>query len=435
MQKQHAPVFYIIIFHLAILCQLQAQDDPYYNSGFVRNDNAVYRENIRTVIMYKAGFELSPPIMQLNTDDKLILAFDDLDANFKQYRYTVVHCDAFWNTSDLRQMEYIDGFMDDDIEDYKFSFNTTIPYVNYVLEFPSEYMKIKKSGNYIIKVYLDSDKDENVILTRRFMIYEPKVTVQGKVDNSMDLDLRYTHQQINFKIITGNYYLADAYSNLHVIITQNGRPDNMIRNIQPRTITGNEFDFSYQEQPVFPAGNEFRYFDMKTLKYNTDRMQSLQYEADGYHVYLTTDLPRASGNYHSEEDINGRKLIAANDTRDPYNEGDYAWVHFFLPYRAPLADGNLYVFGALSDWQFNPANLMKYNFDLKAYEAKIFLKQGYYNYVYAFLENRSNVGDITFIEGSFWETKNEYTIFVYHRQPGDSFDQLVGVGFVNSEGQ
>ena len=78
---------------------------------------------------------------------------------------------------------------------------------------------------------------------------------------------------------------------------------------------------------------------------------------------------------------------------------------------------------------------MIYNFDLNAYEAKILLKQGYYNYEYVFLENMSKTGDATFLEGSYWETKNEYTIFVYHRQPGDSYDQLVGVGFVNSEGQ
>jgi hypothetical protein len=206
----------------------------------------------------------------------------------------------------------------------------------------------------------------------------------------------------------------------------------MIGNIQPRMITGNVYDYSLLEQLTFPGGNEFRYFDMKTLKYNTDRMQSLEYTEEGYQVYLMADKPLNTGNYYSEEDIDGRKLISANDTRDSYTEGDYAWVHFLLPYKAPFVDGNLYVFGALSDWQFNTTNLMTYNFEQKAYEAKMFLKQGYYNYLYTFLENRSNVGDVTFIEGSFWQTENEYTIYVYHRQQGDSYDQLIGVGFVNS---
>jgi hypothetical protein len=430
--RKYNPFFSIIILSFILILHTNAQDDPYYSKNFIRNDNAVYRENIRTVLLYKAGFELSPPIIRLNTNDKLILAFDELFAEIKQYKFTIVHCDALWRTSDLQQMEYIEGFTENNIEDYKSSFNTTVPYVNYVLEFPSEYLRIKKSGNYILKIYLDAFKDENVVLTRRFMVYEPKVNIEGKVENTLDLDLRYTHQQVNFKLLTGNYFLVDPYSNLHVMVMQNGRGDNMIKDIQPRMITGSVYDFGRLEQLVFPAGNEYRYFDMKTLKYNTDRMQSLQYTTDGYDVYLMEDKPRAKSSYYYEEDINGRRLISVNDAQDSYTEGDYAWVHFFLPYWPPLADGNLYVSGALSDWQYGPSNLMTYNFDTRTYEAKIQLKQGYYNYEYIFLENKSKVGDATFMEGSFWETTNEYTIFVYHRQPGDTYDQLVGVGYVNS---
>lgn len=424
-------IFLIIIYHLSYL-QAKSQDEAYYSTRFIRNDNAVYRDNIQTVIMYKSGFELSPPIIQLNSGEKLTFSFDDLDGGYKQYKFTIIHCDAYWNTSQLQQMEYLDGFTEDYIQDYKSSFNTTVPYENYVLELPTDYMKIKKSGNYILKVYLDSDKDENVVITRRFMVFDPKVTVQGKVGNTVDVSLRDTHQQVDFKIITDSYQLTDAYSSLHVLVQQNGRWDNIVKNIQPRSIVGNVFDFSMEDQLAFEGGNEFRYFDMKTLKYNTDRMQSLEYTKDGYQVYLTTDQPRRSGNYYSEEDINGRKLISANDTRDSYTEGDYAWVHFTLSYNAPSPEGNIYVFGAISDWQFNPSNLMIYNFDKRAYEAKMLLKQGYYNYIYAFLPNRSQVGDLSFLEGSFWQTENEYTIYVYHRQQGDSYDQLVGMGYINS---
>jgi hypothetical protein len=296
-------------------------------------------------------------------------------------------------------------------------------------------VRIKKPGNYIIRVYLDADQDENVVLTRRFMVYEPMVNVEGRIVNTTDLTLRYTHQQVAFKILPGNYRLSDTHRDLHVFVMQNGRWDNMIQNIQPRMILGNQYDYSLIEDLAFPAGNEFRYFDMKTLKYNTDRMQSLQYTYEGYQVYLMADMPRARGNYHSEEDINGRRLIAANDTRDPYTEGDYAWVHFTLPYDYPTAEGSLYVAGALSDWQYRPENLMQYNYELKAYQAKLLLKQGYYNYVYAFLENRSMTGDQGFIEGNYWETRNEYTVLVYYRQQGEYFDRLVGIGFMESRGQ
>jgi hypothetical protein len=435
MRNKLIAVFQVILLTIGIIQSAQSQDDTYYSTGFIRNDNTVYRENIQTVLLYKAGFELSPPIIQLLSDDQLILSFDDLDGEYKQYRYTLMHCDAFWNKSDLQPMEYLNGFLDDFVDDYTYSFNTMVPYVNYVVAFPNEDIRITKTGNYIVRVFLGSDEDENVVLTRRFMVYEPQVQVEGRVANSVDLNLRYTHHQVSFRILGGNYPMSDTYRNLHVAVMQNGRWDNLIKNVQPRNIIGNEYNYSLVEELVFPAGNEYRYFDMKTLDYNTDRMQSLQYTSEGYQVYIMTDMPRNKGNYLYEEDINGRKLIAANETRDPYSEGDYAWVHFVLPYWPPLAEGNLYIFGALSEWQFNSTNLIRYNFDLRAYEGKLFLKQGYYNYAYAFLGNNAHTGDLTFIEGSYWETRNEYTVFVYYRQQGDSFDRLVGIGFINSEGQ
>ncbi len=412
-----------------------AQDDSYYRSGFLRNDNAVYRETIQTVLLYKTGFELSPPIIQLFSGDRLTLSFDDLDDTYKQYRFTVVHCDAYWNKSELQQMEYLNGYFDDFINDYKYSLNTTVPYINYKASFPNENIRITKSGNYILRVFLDSDDDENIILTRRFMVYEPRVTVEGRIANSVDLGQRYTHHQVSFRILGGDYYMTDTYRNLHVLVMQNGRWDNMIRNVQPRNIIGNEYNYSLVEELAFPAGNEYRYLDMKTLKYNTDRMQSLQYTDEGYQVYIMTDMPRNKGNYIYEEDINGRRLIAVNENEDSFYEGDYAWVHFTLPYYPPLVEGNLYVFGALTDWQFNQSSLMHYNYDIASYQGKLFLKQGYYNYAYAFLPNNKQVGDLALIEGNYWETRNEYSVFVYYRQPGDLYDRLVGLGFINSVGQ
>ena len=398
----------------------------------MRNDNATYRDNIQTVLLYKAGFELTPPIIQLNSAERLLLAFDDMDADHKDYKYTIQQCDAFWNPSELQQMEYLDGFFEDYIDDYKVSYNTTTRYMNYVLVFPTDDLKIRKSGNYIIKVFLGNPDDENVVLTRRFIVYEPMVDVMVNVNKAMDLNNRYTHQQVDIRINSMNYTITDSYKDLHVAILQNGRWDNAILNAQPRMITGNLYDYSMQPALAFPAGNEFRYLDMKTLKYNTDRMKMIAYDYDGYHVYIMTDVSRANGNYKSDEDINGRRLISVNQARDPYTEADYAWVHFLLPVASPLTDGGLYVAGSFADWQYRPENKMTYNYDLHAYEAKIFLKQGYYNYAYAFLPNRSKAGDLTYMEGSYWETKNEYAVLVYHRRVGDLYDRVIGAGFATS---
>ncbi len=423
---------FIILLLTGTSVMARAQEDLYYDQGFVRNDNAIYTENIRTVLLYKMGFELSPPIIQLASDDRLVLAFDDLDGGNKPYKYTLIHCDAFWNPSPLQQMEYLVGFFEDDIVDFKYSFNTTVSYTNYVLVFPNENLRITKSGNYILKVFLDRPDDENVVLTHRFMVYEPFVDVKGRVTISMDLNLRYTHQQVSFKVLAGNYPMTDTHRDLHVTVMQNGRWDSMLQNIQPRSIVGGELDFSLVPELVFPAGNEFRQWDMKTLQYNTERMHSIRFTERGYEVFLQNDEPRVNRNYLSEEDINGRRLIAVNYAQDSYTEGDYAWVHFTLPYPGPLAEGSLYIGGAFNNWQYTRENLLRYDEQLRVYRTSLFLKQGYYNYCYAFVPNNANTGLQGFIDGDFQETENEYAVLIYHRRQGNVHDSLVGVGFMNS---
>ncbi len=101
-------------------------------------------------------------------------------------------------------------------------------------------------------------------------------------------------------------------------------------------------------------------------------------------------------------------------------------LSFFLSYPAPLTHGDVYIIGALNDFKLDAKSRMNYNYRLKGYQAYLFLKQGYYNYLYGILERGETSADITIIEGDHWETQNEYTVMVYYRRPGTSFDQLIG---------
>lgn len=411
---------------------IYAQDDQYYNQGFIRNQDFIYSQNIKTVLLFQEGNELSQPIIELGLDKKLVLSFDDLDADVKDYRYTVIHCDAFWNNSEIQQQEYIDGFPDDEIRNYRHSFNTIQPYTNYTLIFPTQYMRIKKSGNYILRVYEGSDPEQNVILTRRFMVLENKAVILGSVNKTTDLDSRYTAQQLDFKVNAENLYVHNLYNDIMVVVRQNDRWDNIVQNISPRMVIGSTLDYTVMPEITFEAGNEFRYFDMKTVRYTTDRMQKLNMTKEAYEVYLYPDRARSNKDYISEEDINGKRLILSNQTEYDYTRAEYVWVSFLLPWSKPFMTGNVYVFGELSNWQFSKTNRMVYDFDLRAYVATLYLKQGYYNYCYAFLEDGSEVATVAPIEGSYWETENEYTVYVYQREPGLFYDKLVGVAYFNS---
>jgi hypothetical protein len=409
-----------------------AQNDGYYDQEFVRNQDHIYSENIKTVLLFREGNELSQPVMELAAGKRLVLSFDDLEADVKDYRYTIKHCDAFWNDSEIQQQEYIEGFPDDEIRDYRHSFNTIQPYTNYTLIFPTQYLRLKKSGNYIIKVYVGTDPDENVVFTRRFMVLDNKAIITGKVSKTTSLENRYTAQQVEFKVNAENLYVHNLYNDIQVVVRQNDRWDNVVQNISPRMVIGSTLEYTVMPEITFEAGNEFRYFDMKTVRYTTDRMQKLNRTNEAYEVYLYPDRARNTRDYISEEDINGKRLILSNQTEYDYTRAEYVWVSFLLPWSKPFMTGNVYVFGELSNWQYTKQNRMTYDFDLRAYVATLYLKQGYYNYCYALLEDGTDVGTVAPIEGSHWETENEYTVYVYQREPGTFYDQLVGVAYFNS---
>ncbi len=409
----------------------QPPDEDYYQKNFMKYGDFVYQNNIKSVLFNRKNWELSPPIIEMNSLEKLVLRFDDMDADFKNYAYTIVHCNAMWKPSDLQQYEYIEGFYEDRIEDYSFSINTRVPYTHYHLEIPNPNMKPLISGNYILKIFVDGDPDD-VVLTQRFMVFERHLTANAEVKQATNLKHRKTHQEIDFTINTSGYNVSNPYRDLRVVITQNGRWDNAIYDLQPRLVQGNELIYDYEDENLFRGVNEFRSFDIKSLRYRSLNVNSITTGRNGWLVELLNDQSRQFLQYTSREDINGQFLIKTEDYDNDFLESDYAYVDFFLALSKPISEGNVYVMGDLTDWNFTDLNKMKYNYQRSGYELTLLLKQGFYDYMYGFLEDGKETADLTQFEGSHSFTENNYSIYIYHRKPGDFFDSLVGVTHINS---
>ena len=424
---------FLLLFSILNYCFAQTEvttDNDYYKEDFLRYRDYIYKDNIKTVLLHRKSWELSPPLIIFNSDERLELSFDDLDAGVKDYKYTVVHCDAFWRPSNIQTYEYIEGFTEDYIDDYEFSYNTTQEYTHYSLIFPTQDQRITKSGNYILKVFI-GDNIDDVAFTRRFMLLEPKINIKARIKMATNINDRNYKQEVDFTIYKQGYQIINPYKDLKVVMTQNGRWDNAKKNLTPKMIKNDELYYDYDEENVFKGGNEFRHFDIKSLKYQSERIKKIEYDTLGNQIYLHDDQRRTYKVYTTEKDINGQRLIKTEDGSNSNIEADYTYVHFFLPYSAPLVHGALYIMGALTDWQFDGESMMKYNYKKHGYEAAIYLKQGYYNYQYIFLENGKTVGDVSFIEGNHFETQNNYTIYVYYREPGKLYDKLIGVEKLN----
>ena len=418
-----------------LLCFSQTDADPYYNSNFIRYEDFVYKKNIRSVQFQKSNWEYSAPVIRLGSDEKLKLMFDDLDSDNKSYRFTIIHCDANWQPTDrLLQTEYIAGFFDDNIVDYQFSKNTVQRYVHYELLFPTENLKPTKSGNYILKVFLEYDQD-NIVLTRRFMVSDNRINITTDVHRATIIDDYNAKQEVDFTLQKEGYQIMNPFNDLKVILMQNDRWDNAITKLKPLFVKDNELTYDYDQDNVFPGGNEFRNFDIKSLNYRSEYVSHLAYDsARNYNVYLFPGKKRDFLQYLSDRDINGKYKVVRQESSPTSSdiEAEYAYVHFTLPMKEPVEDGGIYIFGAFTGWKYSNENKMQYNKALSQYEATLYVKQGYYNYEYVYLKDNEKIGDATFIEGSHWETENDYEIYVYYKPLSSNYDQLIGVKRFNS---
>ncbi|MBE0642138.1 MAG: DUF5103 domain-containing protein [Bacteroidales bacterium] len=427
------PSFLMVLsLFLALTGRLTAQDaTDYYDPGHLRFTDYVYVTNIRTVLLHRAGWELSSPAIALGSSEKLLLGFDDLDSGRKDYRYTFIHCDAAWRPSELLPSDYIEGFYEDYITEYHASYNTLQRYTHYALEFPTPDMLPVLSGNYLLKIWEEGRQDKPV-LTRRFIVFENLVSIQGRVHAATDIAERDFRQEVDFSIDLVGYEMDQPFRNLHIVLQQNGRWDNAITGLKPRMVKGNLLDFDHDHGNVFDGLNEFRHVDIKSLRYATENVLQILEDDTSYTMVLRPDLRRPFQVYSLDRDINGRAYIKVNEGTDSRVEAEYVKVEFTLPYDAPLLNGNLYILGALTSWEAHPSGRMGWDPRRKAYRATLYLKQGFYNYWYAFLEDGNAFADASLVEGSHEETENDYTILAYYRETGARYDRLIGYTQLNS---
>ncbi len=408
-------------WHITVFCQ-------YSPPGGIFPD-AVFNDQIKTVQLHKADWETSYPISHIDDQNPLVLEFDELGKTAKNYSYKITHCDADWRQSRLIVNEYATGFPTNYIRHYDYSFNTLIPYVHYSISLPNEDVVLKVSGNYAITVF--EDNEDNPVLCKRFCITESMVTIAATAGQARQTAKQREFQQVDFVIRTGNYAIENAAQDVKVVILQNGQWYTALTGLRPLFIRPGELDYRHESATLFPAGNEYRPLDIKSIRYTSTLMQAIEFERPTYHFYPYVDEPRDAGHYLFYEDLDGKYSIQAEKAASPQIEADYVYVHFSLRTNEHT-DGQVYVFGAYNDYATNRENLMLYNSDKRQYEATIMLKQGYYNYVYAFVPNKDKTINDTMLEGNYFDTENDYIIFVYHRGRSARYDRLIGINVCNT---
>ncbi len=391
----------------------------------------IFARQFRTLKTEVEDNFMSPPVIRLGTNDRILISFDEIGEDNSYLEYRLIHCNADWQPSRLVESEYISGFNSQRIEDFAFSSSTFVHYVNYLIALPNDDMQILHSGNYLLQVYDPDDPDETLLQTR-FRVSENSMQIDGGVTTRTDRGVNGEFQQLEFAIETQGMGNVNPYQDFLVEVSQNMREGSRRCVRSPLRVEGSRVVYEHLNALIFPAGNEYRRFESVSNGFPGMHVDSLRYMGSNYHVWLKPDASRAMSQYSYDRTQHGRFMVHEYNATDSSIGADYITVHFLLEI-PELRNADVYVDGEFTHELFDNYNRMTYDMEKNAYTAEIPIKQGAYNYRYVVKGNSGeNFPTADLIEGNKYETENEYGVAVYFRPPGARADRLVSFTSITS---
>lgn len=382
----------------------------------------VFGQNIQSIQLFNPQTNDETPVINFN--QTLVLSFDDLTNSSDIFRYTIKHYDRNWQDDNLFFTEFANGSLNGLLDKFQYSFNTLQAYTHYTLTFPNDKIQPKVSGNFELIVYKDSvDKP---LFKRRFYMVEDNAILSLNISRIADARNPNANQRVEVQAVSKGGDLSSNVNSMSLNVMQNNNSNVTINNLKPSVTLGNKLLFQ-QMNLIFPGNNEFYYFDNKNMNLAADMVSGTELK-DGVNQTYLHPVWAFPLNYQYQPDVNGAWYYRRNDLgleRNAEREADYSWVYFSL--ESEPVNKDIYVLGGFNNFKPSKENQMQYDEAGKRYVAKIFLKQGFYNYV---LATKEGDGPLNFgeVNGNFWQTENLYQAFLYYAPFGRSYDGLMGYG-------
>lgn len=411
MKKNIYCIVWLLLFPIVLFSQVEEVSPP---------------EFIKTIKFKSNTTQGQLPILKLG--EPLVLEFDALNANEEDFYYVIEHFNFDWTPSVLVKAEYLRGLDNQRIMEYYNSFNTYQVYSHYKLQIPNIQTRgLLKSGNYMISIY---DEYDELMFSRKFMIYEDLVNVGVRVKRSRDVTVIDEKQSVDLVVATNSINFNNPLETIKTLIIQNNNLNTSISDLKPQYTLGNELIYKYDTESAFWGGNEYFWFENKDVRTSNVGVQFIDLK-DIYQSYLFTNITRAGRPYTYNPDLNGNFQVTAADRLNTDIEADYTMVHFSL-LSEELKDKDIHVYGNFNAFAIEPLTKMEFNPESGKYETSFRLKQGFYNYKFVAVDKKTGELDEGMISGNYWQTENNYKVLVYYRDLGARYDRLIGYGEATS---
>lgn len=378
--------------------------------------NRIYSPRVKSLTSIVNGDWLNRPVLTLHSPDRLEIGFDELSHDVRRLTYRLEHCEADWSTSDgIFESDWLNGFNDNPIDDYRNSINTTVLYTHYQFHIPNEQCQLRISGNYRLTVF-DEDADHELLLEVEFYVVEPLMTVGLDVSSNTDIDHNDSHQQVSFSVNYNSLRVLQPDKEIYTVVMQNWYEQSARICLRPTLVNHLGLSWQHNRQLIFDAGNEYHKFEVLDVKHTTMGLDRIEWDGHYFQAYPYTTTVRR--NYLTDVDADGAFVIRNSDNTEADYTCDYVWVNYSLqvPYQGPV-----YLWGHWTTDENAEAYKMTYDAISQTYYTSVLQKQGYYSYRYVTAD-----GAIPPSEGSFFQTENRYQVLVYYKGTDERTWRLVG---------
>lgn len=378
-------------------------------------------KSLRVYSETETSFPILTPLEE--TNKKITIEFDIASETLPNLSIVFRYCDRDWNPyenifliNNGKNIEYDLNFeiLPFTCEDARYHFKGSFPNEKNFVEFPF-------SGKWMF--FITDVSDTSIVYSSgKFYVVYNEVDLNVIIKKEMLEERAFNPLAIGRIInLTSTFDLPEDFFPVHVDhveIIQNRKLISPI--IVDRTFNTNtrqyswngDRKFSFTARDIYP-GNEYRQADIRDANKFIPKDVNAQF--DGFDMSRFFKLGR--------RDLNGSNIL----TNYKSEHAVYLNVNFRIQSPEEFS-GDIFLVGAFNNWRVTSDYKLTKNGNI--HSIIVPLKRGIYDYQYITgYEEDGKIKDENWIylEGNFWETVNEYHVFLYYKDPNyGGYDRIIG---------